>query len=95
MKTIGTFTKNGNAYQGTVNTLALKAEISINPVKKKKTEKSPDYKVMAGQVEIGAAWNATSKKGNPYLSLKMEDPALPTYGMLIEGKSGFVLAYNP
>ena len=77
MAIIGTFTKQDNGFQGSLSTLTVKAKVNIAPVEKT-SEKAPDYRVFAGNAEIGAAWSATSKEGNPYLSVKLDDPSFPT-----------------
>src|SRR5690606_38285083 len=50
MATIGTFTKNDTGFAGTIQTLGLKAKISINPVEKG-GDAAPDYRAHAGKVE--------------------------------------------
>ncbi len=85
MATIGTFTKNDTGFAGTIQTLGLKAKISINPVEKG-GDAAPDYRAHAGKVEIGAGWTRKSKSGREYISLKLDDPsfAAPIYANLIE-----------
>ena len=75
MTTIGTFTRDGDSFTGTIATLALKAKVAIKPVTKT-VENAPDYRVYAAGVEIGAAWSKTSE-GNKreYLSIKLDDPS--------------------
>lgn len=82
---IGTFTRDGDTYAGTINTLALKAKTLIKPIAKA-NEHAPDYRVYAAGAEIGAAWSVTGKSSNkPYLSLKLDDPgfAAPIFCRLI------------
>ena len=48
---------------------------------------APDFRVVAGAAEIGAAWRRTRKgTDEPYLSVKLDDPALPQpiWGALLE-----------
>ena len=77
MATIGTFTKNGNGYTGTLTTLALSASLSFEPVTTKKGDKSPDYRILKGESDIGAAWKKTSREGAEYLSVSIDDPSFP------------------
>jgi uncharacterized protein (DUF736 family) len=46
-----------------------------------KTDKAPCYRVIGtsdtGDVEAGAAWKKRSEEGREYLSVKLDDPALP------------------
>jgi uncharacterized protein (DUF736 family) len=74
MATIGTFTREGDNYTGTITTLSLKAKTVIKPVDKV-SEQAPDFRIFAAGVEIGAAWSATSKASKPYLSVKLDDPS--------------------
>ena len=74
MANIGTFIREGDAFTGTITTLALKAKTTIKPVTKA-SEQAPDFRVYAAGVEIGAAWSATSKAHKPYLSVRLDDPS--------------------
>ena len=76
MAIIGTLTKQDNNYQGSLATLTVKAKISINAIERS-SEKAPDFRVYAGDAEIGAAWSQTSKEGKGYLSVKLDDPSFP------------------
>jgi len=92
---LGTFTKQDNAYQGTISTLSVNAKATITPVEKT-GEQSPDFRVFASKAEIGAAWKATSKAGNPYISVKLDDPSFPApiFGRLVESDKGHSLIWN-
>ena len=74
MTTIGTFTKADAGFIGTIATLALKAKVTIRPVKKT-VENAPDFRVYAANAEIGAAWAKISEAEKPYLSIKLDDPS--------------------
>lgn len=75
MAIIGTFTKDGENFVGSIVTLALKAKATIQSVVKA-TDSAPDYRVFSGGVEIGAAWSRKSQQGErPYLSVKLDDPS--------------------
>ncbi|MFA4994121.1 MAG: DUF736 family protein [Bdellovibrionales bacterium] len=77
MATLGTFTKQENgSYTGSISTLLIRARIDIKTVSKT-SDKAPDYRVFAGDIEIGAAWSAVSKDNSPYLSVKLDDPCFP------------------
>jgi len=41
----------------------------------KDNDKSPDYRVLAGALEIGAAWKRQSSASKEYLSVKLDDPS--------------------
>jgi len=89
MATIGTFTRSADTFTGAVKTLNINAKATIKPADKT-SDKSPDYRVFAGGVEFGAAWNKTSKEGRPYLSVKLDDPSFPApiYATLVEAEDG-------
>lgn len=95
MAIIGTFTKTDDGYQGTLATLTLKAKLTFSAVEKT-GEKSPDFRIFAGAIEVGAAWQAKSKDNKPYLSVKLDDPSFnaPVQAGLIGTDKGFVLVWN-
>jgi len=76
MSTIGTFTKQADGFNGTLRTLSLSVKCKIVPVAKS-GDKGPDYRVLAGASEIGAAWKRQSKANRPYLSVRIDDPVFP------------------
>jgi uncharacterized protein (DUF736 family) len=76
MATIGTFTKTGDTFTGTLKTLTVNAKVKITPAAKD-SDKAPDYRLYAGPVECGAAWKRTSQGGRDYLSVKLDDPSFP------------------
>jgi uncharacterized protein (DUF736 family) len=87
MTTIGTFTKNGTSYTGTIQTLTL--DVKVKLVASEKTSKTaPDYRLQAAGFEIGAAWKKVSKAERPYLQVTLDDPSFPAtvYARLIEGE---------
>jgi hypothetical protein len=42
----------------------------------KSNEKAPDFRILSGQIEFGAACKETSSEGREYLSVKLDDPSL-------------------
>jgi uncharacterized protein (DUF736 family) len=76
MSTIGTFTKEGTGYTGTIATLTVKTKATIRPVENKTGDSAPDFRIFAGNVEIGAGWAKKSQSnGNDYVSVKLDDPS--------------------
>jgi uncharacterized protein (DUF736 family) len=80
---IGNFTYDWkrDAYIGEIKTLTLtRSNVQFRNVNKE-SEKEPDYRIVeesaAGTVELGAAWKRKSKAGSDYLSVILDDPALP------------------
>src|SRR3981081_2203210 len=98
MATIGTFTSNGNGFTGTVRTLALNAKAKLVRVENP-SDKGPHFRIFAGNVELGAAWQKTAKDTErDYLSVKLDDPSFPApiYATLIEveGQEGLQLIWS-
>jgi uncharacterized protein (DUF736 family) len=97
MATIGTFTSEKNGFSGSIRTLAVNVKARIARVDNP-SEKGPQFRVYAGPVEIGAAWQKTSGEGRDYLSLKLDDPSFnaPIYANLFddEGGEGYTLLWS-
>lgn len=78
MAIIGTFTRDGAGYTGTIETLTLKAKITFEP-QEKRSANAPDFRVFhvtdSFTSEIGAAWKKTSKENAEYLSVSIDDPS--------------------
>jgi uncharacterized protein (DUF736 family) len=89
MATVGSFKQDSNGFTGTVQTLGFKAKLMIKAVDKA-SDTAPDYRVLAGAVEVGAAWSKVSGEGVPYVSLKLDDPsfAAPIYANLVDKNDG-------
>jgi uncharacterized protein (DUF736 family) len=97
MAIIGTFTKqDGGTFAGTLATLSVKAKVNIIPVDKTGAS-APDYRVYAGNADLGAAWSVTSEKsGKPYLRVKLDDPSFPApiLARLVEMEKGHALVWS-
>jgi len=76
MPAIGYVTKDDNgAFTGQLKTLSIRAEIIIQPNARKTHDAQPDYRVVSGDVEIGAGWNRHSEtSGKDYVSLSFAAP---------------------
>lgn len=80
---IGAFTYNKakDAYLGELKTLTLHRPKVAFHATDAKNGKGPDYRVIVegapGAVELGAAWKRTSEAGRDFLSVRLDDPALP------------------
>jgi uncharacterized protein (DUF736 family) len=78
---IGNFTYDAKAdtYYGDVTTLSFYATVELRPIEKS-ADKEPDYRVVSkagfGTVEFGAAWKRASERGQDFLSVSIDDPAL-------------------
>ena len=97
MATIGTFTKSENGFSGQIKTVTLNVKAKFAPAEKD-NEKAPDYRIFAGQTELGAAWKKTSNAGRDYVSVKLDDPSFPVpiFASLVavEGKDEFALIWS-
>lgn len=92
MAAIGTFRKEKDgSFTGVIRTLTLNLNsVAVRPTKGD-SDKSPDYRVLVGAAEVGAAWTKTSRDNRTYLALKLDDPCFPVgiYASLIEAQEGY------
>lgn len=97
MTTIGTFTKSPDgSFHGAIRTLTLNVKgVEIRPIERA-ADKAPDHHVFAGQTELGAAWTITRPDKPPCLSVRIDDPSLPTplCGLLVETDGGHELRWS-
>lgn len=75
MPAIGHVTRQKDgSFTGQLTTLTIRKNIQLVPNKKSK-DHQPDYLVMAGDVEVGAAWNKTGQaSGKDYVSVSLAAP---------------------
>jgi uncharacterized protein (DUF736 family) len=94
MSNIGSFTRQDNDFYGTLRTLSLNVNCKIVPIAKDGGN-GPDYRVLVGTTEIGAAWKRQSKASREYLSVRIDDPLLPAPldARLIDGEDGSMSLY--
>ncbi len=97
MTTIGVFKQNADgSFTGSINTLSMNLRnVVFKPVAKSE-EKAPDFRVLVGAVEFGAAWRRVSKENHGHLSVKLDDPTFPApiYASLITTHEGFRLVWS-
>jgi uncharacterized protein (DUF736 family) len=99
MATIGSFnTSENGGYSGSVKTLTLNVKAKFVATEKD-NDKAPDYRIVAGSTEFGAAWKKTAKEtSREYLSVKLDDPSFPApiYASLVkgEGDDSFTLIWS-
>lgn len=87
MAVIGTFSPINNGYAGIIHTLSTNAPIRILPNDRKETESAPDFRIVHGNTEIGAAWRKTRQNSEQtYLRVRIDDPAWsqPIWATLLE-----------
>ena len=89
---IGSFTKTEHGFTGKIETIAIKANITLQPNDDKQKDSHPDFIVLHGRQEIGVAWERSDDRGN-YVSIAFEEPSLaPGYYTL--SKSGIEKGYQ-
>src|SRR3954462_2699440 len=95
MSTIGSFTPQGDGFIGSIQTLAFNVKVKIVAVPKE-SDNAPDYRVLAGALEIGAAWKRQSAANKAYLSVKLDDPsfASPVNARLVDSDTGALLYWS-
>ena len=98
MATIGSFISNGNGFTGSIRTLTLNVKAQIRRIETP-SDKGPNFRIYAGNVELGAAWQRVAgQTGRDYLSVKLDDPSFPApiYATLseVEGETGFQLIWS-
>lgn len=96
MAAIGTFTAQADGYTGSIKTLTLNVRAATFRPNEKADDKAPDYRILAGQTEFGAAWKRTSRDDREYLSVKLDDPSFPApiYASLVEVEGGHSLIWS-
>jgi uncharacterized protein (DUF736 family) len=67
-------------FTGQVRTLTLDVSLALVPVENSEAENAPAYRVHVDDAdgpEVGAAWKRSGEKAGEYLSVLLDDPALP------------------
>ena len=104
MPAIGYVTREENgAYKGQLKTLSIRAEITITPNSRKAHDAQPDYRVLSGDVEIGAGWNRRSQTSErDYVSLALAAPEFGPRRLYAnlgraagEAENRFAIIWNP
>jgi uncharacterized protein (DUF736 family) len=92
MANIGTFKKSGeNGYTGEIVTMSLqKKNVTIVAEEASENENAPSHRVFVAKIDIGAAWQKSSKEGRDYLSIKLDDPSFnaPIFASLFADEDG-------
>jgi uncharacterized protein (DUF736 family) len=79
MSVIGHFVADTDGYVGSIRTLTIHAKLRLVAIDNKMKEDGPDFRIMLGLQEVGAAWKAKTREAEPrdYLSAMIDDPSLP------------------
>lgn len=75
MSIIGYVRREGDGFAGRLTTLSFDAAVRLVPAARQ-SAKGPDYRVLAGDHEVGVAWKAADATG-ALLNIKLDDPAWP------------------
>ena len=67
---IGEFQKTEHGFTGKLDTLAIKATITLQPNDDKEKDNQPDFIVLHGQRQIGVAW-ARSDQWEAFVSIAL------------------------
>ena len=88
MTVIGHFVSDTDGYIGSIRTLTFQAKLRLVAIDTKIKEDGPDFKIMFGSQEVGAAWKSKTQEAEPrdYLSALIDDPlfAEPIRGAMFE-----------
>ena len=79
MTVIGHFVPDTDGYVGSIRTLTLQAKLRLVAIDNKSKGDGPDFRILFGTQEVGAAWKAKTHEAEPrdYLSATIDDPAFP------------------
>ena len=95
MAIIGSFKLGANGtYSGEITTLGIYRKVRL--VQTEATAKNaPDLRVFVDQAEIGVAWQKSSRSGDAYFAVKLDDPTFPApvWANLVESQKE-VAVYN-
>src|SRR3990167_1756075 len=77
MAIIGAFKRTDDGYAGTIRTMTINVKAAFVANDKNGNYKAPDFKVVAGEREFGAAWKAKTKGEEPqeFLRVELDDPS--------------------
>ena len=104
MPAIGYVTQDENgSFKGQLKTLSIHAEIAIVANDKRTGDTQPHYRVLSGDVEIGAGWNRRAESsGRDYVSLSLAAPEFGPRRLYAnlgraagEGDDRFAIIWNP
>ena len=77
MTHIGNFKRTESGYARRIHTLALDAELVLNPAEHSDGENAPDYRIHRGDAdgpEVGAGWKRVGEKAGDYITLQLDNP---------------------
>ena len=88
MAIIGIFTRTADGkLAGNLTTLTLNTKLQFVPETNKSKDNAPDFRIVLGNLEAGAAWEKFGREtGRKYWLVKLDDPAFaaPLYASLVD-----------
>lgn len=97
MTKIGAFSKaQDGSFHGALRTLALSLRaVDIRPIERP-GDRGPDYRIHAGETELGAAWTVTRPGKPECLSVRLDDPSFPApvNALLTPTDTGYELRWS-
>lgn len=93
---IGNFTATETGFTGKLDTIAIKASLTIQRQNDKAKDSHPDFIVLSGTNEIGVAWERSDDRGH-YISVSFEEPSLaPGFYTLVKSgvEKGYTMLYR-
>ena len=98
MSVIGHFVPDTDGYVGSIRTLTIHVKLRLVAIDNKTKEDGPDFRILFGLQEVGAAWKAKTHEAEPrdYLSAMIDDPMFPEplRGALFEDKGKLSLVWR-
>lgn len=83
---------NADQWSGVIRTLTIHTKARFVPNDKRDNDRSPDFRIVSGQSELGVAWrrSITGVGARQYLGVKLDDPGLsvPIAAVLFESMNG-------
>lgn len=77
MAVIGTFIRaKDGGWQGSIRILSNTLKARFVPNDDRSSDAAPDFHVVTGPCDLGAAWVRQKGDRAPYLSVQLDDPAL-------------------
>ena len=98
MSVIGHFVADADGYVGSIRTLTFQAKLRLVAIDNKVKEDGPDFRILFGIQEVGAAWKAKTHEAEPrnYLSAMIDDPSFaePLRGAMFEDNGKLSLVWR-
>ena len=100
---IGKFARTSDGWSGAIQTVTTQTKVRIVPNDKRESDRAPDFRVLAGHCELGAAWRRISQgdTAREFLSVVLDDPFIsaPLNAVLFEtskpGEANLVWKRSP